>query len=37
MTKAWEVYESTIKELYQQHTLASVKQIMLEQYGFKAS
>ncbi|KAI0378967.1 hypothetical protein F5Y04DRAFT_290690 [Hypomontagnella monticulosa] len=37
MTKQWDVYEATIKELYAENTLAVVRQIMIDQYGFKAS
>ncbi|KAI1411073.1 hypothetical protein F5Y13DRAFT_191660 [Hypoxylon sp. FL1857] len=37
MTKQWDVYEATIKDLYAENTLSVVRQIMIEQYGFKAS
>ncbi|KAI1458670.1 hypothetical protein F4805DRAFT_423246 [Annulohypoxylon moriforme] len=37
MTKQWDMYEATIKDLYAEHTLAVVRQIMSERYGFKAS
>lgn len=37
MTKAWETYEAIIKDLYAKHTLATVRDIMLNQYGFNAS
>ncbi|KAI0174224.1 hypothetical protein BJ166DRAFT_587040 [Pestalotiopsis sp. NC0098] len=37
MTKAWEAYEAIIKDLYAKHTLATVRDIMLNQYGFNAS
>ncbi|KAH8666725.1 hypothetical protein BX600DRAFT_436111 [Xylariales sp. PMI_506] len=37
MTKPWETYEATIKGLYQQHTLATVKQIMQDRHNFRAS
>ncbi|KAI1101755.1 hypothetical protein F4804DRAFT_289574 [Jackrogersella minutella] len=37
MTKQWDVYEATIKDLYAENTLAVVRQIMIERYGFKAS
>ncbi|CAJ2505471.1 Uu.00g128650.m01.CDS01 [Anthostomella pinea] len=37
MTKPWELHEATIRELYAQHTLAVVRQIMIERYNFKAS
>lgn len=37
MTKAWDAHKGTIKDLYMKHTLAIVRQIMQEQYNFKAS
>ncbi|OTB12124.1 hypothetical protein K445DRAFT_25953 [Daldinia sp. EC12] len=37
MTKPWEAHEATIKDLYANNTLSVVRQIMIEQYGFKAS
>ncbi|KAI2633184.1 hypothetical protein GGS26DRAFT_69944 [Hypomontagnella submonticulosa] len=37
MTKQWDMYEATIKELYAENTLAVVRQIMIDQYGFRAS
>ncbi|KAI0836264.1 hypothetical protein F5Y06DRAFT_105976 [Hypoxylon sp. FL0890] len=37
MTKQWEAYEATIKDLYAENTLSVVRQIMIEQYGFRAS
>ncbi|OTA83792.1 hypothetical protein M434DRAFT_400608 [Hypoxylon sp. CO27-5] len=37
MTKQWDVYEATIKDLYAENTLSVVRQIMIDQYGFKAS
>ncbi|KAH9907396.1 hypothetical protein F4778DRAFT_536617 [Xylariomycetidae sp. FL2044] len=37
MTKQWEIYEDTIKDLYAKHTLSTVRRIMIEKYGFKAS
>ncbi|KAI0107694.1 hypothetical protein F4776DRAFT_644868 [Hypoxylon sp. NC0597] len=37
MTKQWDVYEATIKSLYAENTLSVVRQIMIDQYGFKAS
>ncbi|KAH9893104.1 hypothetical protein F4778DRAFT_749708 [Xylariomycetidae sp. FL2044] len=37
MTKDWEIYEDTIKSLYAKYTLATVRRIMGETYGFKAS
>ncbi|KAK9802075.1 hypothetical protein SCARD494_00008 [Seiridium cardinale] len=37
MTKPWDRYESTIKELYAKHTLATVRQIMKDNHGFDAS
>ncbi|ORY61242.1 uncharacterized protein BCR38DRAFT_525680 [Pseudomassariella vexata] len=37
MTKPWDTYEATIKSLYTKHTLSTVRQIMLQEYGFKAS
>ncbi|KAI1374443.1 hypothetical protein F4677DRAFT_426117, partial [Hypoxylon crocopeplum] len=37
MTKQWDAYEATIKNLYAENTLSVVRQIMIEKYGFKAS
>ena len=37
MTKDWEKYQSVIRDLYSQHSLATVRQIMIDQYGFQAS
>lgn len=37
MTKQWEQYEATIRALYADHTLATVRQIMIERHGFNAS
>ncbi|KAI1649003.1 uncharacterized protein F4817DRAFT_49849 [Daldinia loculata] len=37
MTKQWDVYEATIKDLYADNTLSVVRQIMIDQYGFRAS
>ncbi|KAI1141888.1 hypothetical protein F5Y05DRAFT_374128 [Hypoxylon sp. FL0543] len=37
MTKQWEAYEATIKDLYAENTLSVVRQIMIEKYGFRAS
>ncbi|KAI1472638.1 uncharacterized protein F4812DRAFT_409743 [Daldinia caldariorum] len=37
MTKPWEAYEATIKDLYAENTLSVVRQIMIDRYGFKAS
>ncbi|KAI1205474.1 uncharacterized protein F4807DRAFT_279427 [Annulohypoxylon truncatum] len=37
MTKQWDMYEATIKSLYAENTLSVVRQIMIDQYGFKAS
>ncbi|KAI2468637.1 hypothetical protein F4781DRAFT_254932 [Annulohypoxylon bovei var. microspora] len=37
MTKQWDVYEATIKDLYAENTLSVVRQMMIDQYGFKAS
>ncbi|KAF3054931.1 hypothetical protein GL218_07327 [Daldinia childiae] len=37
MTKPWDVYEATIKDLYADNTLSVVRQIMIDQYGFRAS
>ncbi|KAI2609669.1 uncharacterized protein GGS25DRAFT_225880 [Hypoxylon fragiforme] len=37
MTKQWEVYEDTIKNLYTENTLSVVRQTMMDRYGFKAS
>ncbi|KAI0847305.1 hypothetical protein F5Y00DRAFT_263667 [Daldinia vernicosa] len=37
MTKPWDVYEATIRDLYADNTLSVVRQIMIDQYGFRAS
>ncbi|KAI1806265.1 hypothetical protein F4811DRAFT_155469 [Daldinia bambusicola] len=37
MTKPWEAYEATIKDLYADNTLSVVRQIMIDRYGFRAS
>ncbi|KAL7622339.1 hypothetical protein AAE478_007843 [Parahypoxylon ruwenzoriense] len=37
MTKQWNLYETKIKSLYAKNTLSAVRQIMLEEYGFRAS
>ncbi|KAI0898866.1 hypothetical protein F4806DRAFT_493373 [Annulohypoxylon nitens] len=37
MTKQWDMHEATIKQLYAENTLARVRQMMIDQYGFKAS
>ncbi|KAI1088265.1 hypothetical protein F5B19DRAFT_472085 [Rostrohypoxylon terebratum] len=37
MTKQWDMHEATIKQLYAENTLAVVRQIMIDRYGFKAS
>ncbi|KAI1387960.1 uncharacterized protein F4822DRAFT_297200 [Hypoxylon trugodes] len=37
MTKQWDQYEATIKDLYAENTLSVVRQMMIDQYGFKAS
>ncbi|RYP06871.1 hypothetical protein DL765_009327 [Monosporascus sp. GIB2] len=37
MTKQWEQYESIIRALYADTTLSNVRQIMIDQHGFKAS
>lgn len=37
MTKDWDRYRDTIISLYTQHSLATVRQIMVDQYGFCAS
>lgn len=37
MTKQWDQYEATIRALYAEHTLSTVRQIMIERHGFNAS
>lgn len=37
MTTDWEKYHDVILSLYEQHSLATVRQIMLDKYGFHAS
>lgn len=37
MTKQWDMHEATIKQLYAENTLAVVRQMMIDRYGFKAS
>ncbi|RYP76518.1 hypothetical protein DL771_001752 [Monosporascus sp. 5C6A] len=37
MTKQWEQYEAIIRALYADTTLSNVRQIMIDQHGFKAS
>ncbi|KAI0391765.1 hypothetical protein F5Y17DRAFT_460533 [Xylariaceae sp. FL0594] len=37
MTKQWEDYRSVIEDLYKKYTLATVRQKMIDRYGFKAS
>ncbi|RYP10044.1 hypothetical protein DL764_000902 [Monosporascus ibericus] len=37
MTKQWEQYEEIIRALYADTTLSNVRQIMIDQHGFKAS
>ncbi|KAI1122001.1 hypothetical protein F5Y10DRAFT_255108 [Nemania abortiva] len=37
MTKPWDLHEATIKKLYAEHTLAEVRQTMIDKYNFSAS